>query len=191
MTIIALNTSQHWPYAQAAVKDATLQHLACHIDQYDQAQPGNPWLRGQQFHDQSSCEGHQQDGEAKPEDQHKRIAVGDGQGHRYIGNRYRDQGLYHSAPTHRLCISLREAGTNGRGNRAKAMRYDVGSGVVSTAHTPTTRDQRDSELRDTNGNGMIYTDRVETDWALRVQSPVCTHRQTSPPMKNTRNCGST
>lgn len=91
---------------------------------------------------------------------------------------------------HRLCnameaegILVRDAGARGLrpGRRSRLM----ASGILSTAHAPIARHQLLEDIAQTTGEtvnlvvaqekGMFYLDRVETDWAFRVQLPIGTH----------------
>lgn len=91
---------------------------------------------------------------------------------------------------HRLCntmeaegILVRDPGARGLrpGRRARLM----ASGILSTAHAPIARHQILEDIARATGEtvnlvvaqekGMFYLDRVETDWAFRVQLPIGTH----------------
>ncbi len=91
---------------------------------------------------------------------------------------------------HRLCnameaegLLVREPGTRRfrPGRRAR----NLATGVLSSAHAPIARHQLMAALSNATGEtvnlvtpqdkGMIYIDRVETDWPIRVQLPIGSH----------------
>ncbi|MCH2163917.1 MAG: IclR family transcriptional regulator [Marinovum sp.] len=91
---------------------------------------------------------------------------------------------------HRLCTTLENAGfltrqgTSKRYHAARRLR-DLGTGLLHNSQLHIARHQILSTLAQAVGetvnfavpksNGMSYLDRVETDWAFRIQLPVGSH----------------
>lgn len=91
---------------------------------------------------------------------------------------------------HRLCTTLIEEGflikdVQGKGLRPARRLRSFAAGVLQASHYHLSRHQILIELADKIGetvnyvmpeeDGMNYVDRVETDWAFRVQLPIGTH----------------
>lgn len=91
---------------------------------------------------------------------------------------------------HRLCTKLEDEGFLARDADGKRLRPNrrtrlMASGILHASHTHIMRHQVMQRLADQVGEtvnfvvpdskGMIYLDRIETDWPFRVQLPVGTH----------------
>jgi len=88
---------------------------------------------------------------------------------------------------HRLCATLMEEGYLARGDSEKGLRpgrraRDIAMGILHDNADVVTRRQIlkriSAEVQETvnfaapTADGMIYVDRVETDWAFRIQLPI-------------------
>lgn len=91
---------------------------------------------------------------------------------------------------HRLCVAMEQAGLiardpGGRRYRPAPRARQMAAGIMAASHGMIPRRQILRQVASETGetvnlvvpreDGMVYLDRVETDWAFRIQLPVGTH----------------